>query len=148
MTTEAEFLDQTKEQQGTVLIQHLNSLTARALQIYPEAEKESWPLQKIEAAIVLDAGDNATLEMAPLITRVCYYHHGESDDESRLAQVKVKAAAINVNAVNWSEVVAFVNGTRARVQDEIAAATTIGEVLNIMNNMRLTVDAFRMAAGI
>lgn len=146
--TEAEFLDLTKQQQGDALIQHLNALTARALQIYPEAEKESWPLQKIEAQLILDAGYNAELNMAPLIARVCYYHHGESDDESRLAQVKAKAAAINANAVAWSEVVAFVNGTRARTQDEIAAATTIGEVLNIMNNMRIAVDMFRMAAGI
>ena len=139
---------QTKDQERVALITYLNGLTIRLLETYPQAEVESWTVQKVEAEAILAAGDDATLAMAPFLTKVCLYHHGASDDVSRLAQVKIKAEAVHANAESWAEAAAFVNGLRARTEEAMALATTIEEVSDIMSSMRLEVEQFRQVAGI
>lgn len=144
---ETDYLFSQRAEQRSSMIGYLNAFTVSALNEYPEVETRSWETQRIEAEKVVNAGDNATLAMAPLLTRVSFYQFGSSDNPSRLQQVKEKAALVHQKASFYMEIVAFVNGLRARTDDALAASTSIGEILDIMNSMRLEAQEFRGQAG-
>ena len=117
------------------LISTLNTLTRTALNTYPDAEMMTWPMQAPEAARVLAAvaaGEDVTLDMAPHLVRVCMHHHGPADQALRIEQLIAKATAVSALSGQFMPAAAFVNGLRARTQDRINAATTPGEVNQIL----------------
>lgn len=143
------FLMDAKDQANARLLSQLNGLTYRTLStIYPQAEVESWPIQKLEAERFTAAGAEATAEMAPLIARVCYYHHGPSDEASTLIQVREKVAAVTINAAQFAEITAFVNGCRARRQEQIYAQETFDGLALVNSEILTEISNFRNAAGI
>lgn len=144
----ANLLNFAKQQAVKDLHIRLNGLTHNGLSRYPQAEVQSWPYQRPEAYALEAAGEGATLAMAPLLTQVCYWHYGEADDATRLQQVLAKAAAVRANDAAWLPAAAFVNGTRARTEDAIEAATTPTEVSDALTDAINQIEAFRQAAGI
>lgn len=128
----AAHLNRVKVDASNTLIAHLNSLTANALNTYPQAEMATWPYQVPEAQAVITAGESATVEMAPLLNMVCEAHHGAADPGDRLAQIKAKAAKVLELSGAFLPMAAYVNGLRARAQEQIFAATEAVEVTLIL----------------
>jgi len=137
-----------KQQAHKDLLIRLNGLTTNGLTRYPQAEVQTWPYQRVEAYAVEAAGPNATLAMAPLLAQVCYWHHGEADDATRLAQVLVKAESVRLNDQNWLPAAAFVNGMRAKTEEAIEAAVTPTEVSDAIAALVLAIDEFVALSGI
>ena len=138
----AELLTFTKQSANKELILHLNGLTTNHLAAYPQAEVQSWTLQKAEADAVMAAGSSATLAMAPYLTAVCVHHFGDATNAVRLTQLKAKAAIVQQNAIAWAAISQFVNGVRARTQDAIEAASEPTEVNAALIDARAAAAAF------
>lgn len=150
MPTQAELaeLNEAKLAALELLRLRLNGLTQNALTRYPQAEVESWPIQREQAAIIIAAGDKARLDMAPFIAGVCAFQFGTTDIPGRLAQVKEKAVVIKANADAWELVSQFVGGTRARVELQIMAAETVDEVGELVSATVVLIEDFRIQSGI
>lgn len=138
----ADLLSFTKQSANKELILHLNGLTTNHLAAYPQAEVQSWDLQKSEAEAVMSAGESATLDLAPFLAAVCAYHLGEATDAERLTQLKQKAAIVQQNATAWALIAQFVNGVRARTQDAIEAASEPTEVNAALIDAKVAAAAF------
>lgn len=141
-TNEA-YLHDTRLQAEQRLTTYINGLVFQATSSYPDGEVESWPIQKAEAEAFLALGNKATLNDAPMITRICLYQYGESDRASALAQVTAKAEAIAEKAAARSELLAFVVGLRARIKTEIEAQTTIDGVAKVTHDAITAIEEFR-----
>lgn len=129
----ANLLRRVKHNANNELIQFLNGLTREALSTYPDAEMETWPYQKMEADALLAAGDMGTLAMAPVIAAVCVAHFGPADDDVRLSQVLTKAAIVRQKDVEFMAAATYVNGLRARTQDQFEVADDPQNVLTILD---------------
>ncbi len=130
---EADHLSATKIDANDELIRHINGLTTNTLRMWPEGEVQSWTIQRTEALAVLDAGEAATLDMAPFLTKVCVAQFGEATDAERLTQLQGKAAVVMGYADAWADLAAYLNGLRARTQDAIGEASDAVEVTAIVN---------------
>ncbi|MHA6692420.1 hypothetical protein [Devosia sp. A449] len=122
------------------------------LKEYPTAEVQSWTIQKQEAEAVIAGGEAAThgasmtglSSIASFLVSVCEAHRGEvSTDAERGAQLWVKAAAIKANAGAWAGLSAYVNGLRARMEDRLALAQTVSDLLVIESENQAELGAFR-----
>lgn len=132
----ADHLSSTKNDANEELLRFLNGLTTNQINMWPQAEVQTWPFQNAEASAVVAAGEAATLEMAPFLSMVCAAQFGEATDIERLQQVKDKAVIVNGYAQQWLGMAAYINGLRARVQDAIGAATDPIEVTAIVNDAK------------
>lgn len=130
------------------IIIYFNGLTAGVMASYPDAESKSWDIQKAEAEAFIAAGLEATLALTPFVKDVCLYQYGPSDEISTLQQVREKCLVIKAHADNWAQAAAFVNGCRARKDEELAIASTKEELEAISMATMQEVDAFRTAAGL
>ena len=133
----ADHLSATKNDANEELLRHLNGLTTNTLAMWPQAEIQSWFVQRPEAHAIIAAGDAATLDMAPFLAKVCAAQYGETTDDERLAQVKAKAVIVKGYAHAWENMAAYINGLRARTQDAIGAATDPIEVTAIVNEAKI-----------
>lgn len=129
----ADHLSATKNDANAELIRFLNGLSTNTLAMWPDAEVQTWPYQNAEASAIIAAGGAATLEMAPFLVNVCAAQFGEATDVERLVQVRQKAVIVDAYASNWLTMAAYVNGLRARVQDQIGEATDPVEITAILN---------------
>lgn len=129
------------------LVSHLGGVGVEILNAYPTAEVQSWTIQRNEAEAVLAAGANATVEMAPFLTKVCAAHHGP-DETHRLDQVKEKAVAVKANADLWAELAAYVNGLRARAQASIEGASTQEEAYLALGTAFSELGQWRATSGV
>lgn len=64
----------------SAVIAAIDRATAAILDAYPRAERLGWDAKANEARAVLDGGESATLELAPLLVAECAAEHGEADD--------------------------------------------------------------------
>jgi len=128
-------------------LDQINSAGDAIINLYPQVEVLSWPIQKAEVERLM-ASDQPSLTMVPFLTQVCAAQFGAASDEERLAQVMTKAEAVNTNANNWAAVAAYLGGLRARTQDRYDLATTAVEILNITVEATMELEEFRRNAGI
>lgn len=144
----ADNLNYAKQEAGQRLIVFLNGVTTNLLARYPIAEVQSWTIQRSEAVALEAAGAGAAVTMAPLLTKVCEFHYGPANGPTRLTQVLAKAQVVRGKSDAWEVVGAFVNGLRARTEDQLDAAQTPVEALEIIQGAMAEANAFRAQAGI
>lgn len=142
------FLEHVKMTEYQRILDQINALGQTFMSRYPNVEVQSWPIQKAEAATVVEAGSAATIAMAPFLTTVCTVQYGAASAAARLAQVKAKAALVHANGIAWSSMAAFANGLRARADDGIQLAQTLNEVYIITAGIISELEAFRAANGL
>lgn len=112
----ANLLRVTKHNATNELVQHMNSLTQNAMNTLPQCENRSWTRQYAEACAITEAGDSASLSLAPLLVAIAEIEFGEADESTRLAQVKIRSAKILLDDAAWMKITALIIGVRSRVQ--------------------------------
>jgi hypothetical protein len=110
------------------IVAAIDNATAAILGAYPQAERLGWDNKASEAQLVLAAGEDATLELAPLLVAECVAEHGPADEVTRLAQLIVKAATVAAKATAWGELMAGLSGIRGRAFTTIAGASDAAAV--------------------
>ncbi len=92
---------------------------------YPDREVQSWP-QQIAEATALESDPTAD---APLVRQMAAARSslGDTQDE-RVAEL---ARRIRQNAADWSAVAGPIIGRRQALEDAVAAAATVEEVMGI-----------------
>lgn len=142
------FLDYVKTADLRALVSHMNVVGSGILVLYPLIEEKTWTIQKYEAEAYL-ASDPRDPSLAPYLSRVCFYHHGEAADEAELiAQLDVKASEVKANDIAWLEAAAITNGLRAKAQDQMESATTEAEVHEILHNTTSELSALLTPLGV
>lgn len=142
------FLGYTKQTSIERLVSHLNGVGASIINAYPMAEVQSWTLQRAEALTVISVDPVGAHLVAPFITKVCEAHFGPATPEERAQQIVTKAGQILANAEVWAALSAYVNGLRARAQDQIEGAGTAAEVNTVLHEVFQELEQFRQTYGI
>lgn len=140
---ENEFLVDIKKNNIERLVSHLNSVGAVIVAQYPMAEVQSWTLQKNEAETIIKAGNSSMPSMAPFLTKVCLAQFGPSAELDVIRQVREKAIQVKNNSDTWTALSAYVNGLRARVQNNIEMSTTESEAHIFLRDAFTELEAFR-----
>ena len=151
------FLAQTKAMVLARIVSHMDGVGRGIVGSYPMAEVQSWPIQRGEAIILTEMGEETVLlmteadilETAPFLLDVCTAHYGQpADDTERATRLWAKAVAVKANADTWEALSAFVNGLRARCSDRIGAALDNDEVFTIESETQSELTQFRDQYGV
>lgn len=146
-TTVEVSIEKTKSKAEIVRI--CDDVTRNTINYYPEAEVESWTIQKTEAERWLSTpADHRNIDQAPFITQVCASQYGNADVGTRTTQVNEKAFVIISNALRWAGISAYVNGLRARAYDSIEGASTVDEVIQHLENYTAEANHFKATYGL
>ena len=152
----AALLAHTKQVTRERVVSHMSGVGASIVNRYPMAEVQSWTIQRQEADRVLLTGETATLSMsigalhavAPFLVAVCEAQHGAATTSERAAQLWAKAGQVKANADAWAGLSAYVNGLRARMEDQMETAASVEEVFTIESSTQTELAAFREANGV
>lgn len=123
------------------MIKMCDNLTRETINYYPQAEVESWNIQKAEAETFLNA-NTKDINLAPFLLSVCVAEFGPADNTTRLSQVDLKAQTVKANAQAWGMIAAYVNGLRSRVQDSIKFAENENELRSILDTTQAEINQF------
>ncbi|KFL31741.1 hypothetical protein JP75_06660 [Devosia riboflavina] len=139
------------------VVSHMHGVGASIINAYPIAEVMSWPIQRAEAMAIIALGETAalaltseqTIGVAPFLVDMCDGHYGaEADDAVRAQRLWDKAVLVKGKSDVWAALSAFLCGLRARMDDQVAAATSEIALFEIESNVQTELSAFRNQYGV
>lgn len=152
----AELLAKNKVDTMVRIVSHLGGVGAAIYNRYPQVERDSWDIQKVEAEKLAAIGEAGVLSMtlaqmageAPFLNAVCDAHYGPAAVVARRTQLWGKAVEVKANADLWAALAAFVNGLRARTADRVEAAADAMALFIIESETQTELSVFRDAYGV